>query len=1320
MNQQTQDSLISEALERCAAEVINRPGMIQPHGFLIAIDEFLMVRHASVNIDKLLGVGCEQILGCGVTRYVGPELISRIQALFYKKEIGETISFALKNGCSVTEADVVGQAFYQDQLVILELELAVPSTSMGRSFEQEFIPLRNSLDAISGESSLEKYVNGIVEQVSMLTQFDRVMIYRFDSQWDGAVIAEHCNGDFESFLGHHFPAADIPPQARELYLKSQFRQIVDISSEPVAILPPLNAKLGLPLDLTYSSLRSFSPVHLEYLKNMGVAATLTVSLVVKGRLWGLIACHHHSAKKLDGDLRALIDFVGKTTSLKIADLERLELHDRLSRVEKLLRPLAQRLVSGDQSNPEYGEILLESVGATGAVVCINQRKFHIGKTPDLALINHLIDWLKKQSASSVYVTDSLPGKFELASKCGGEANGLLAVTANKEFTDYVLWFRPEIIQSIRWAGNPEKTVEFFDGAARISPRKSFRAWVQSYGGHSAKWSLADIDVGQRVAMTLLTQMTECMINYAKCNLIQGQLNYDEKTLLGYIDALGVYLEVSENCFNLLGFKCKEIEQHPITDFVFEDDVQAIKNYLLECIESGAADDSLSFRHCRKDGRYIWMEIRLSAALRGGSECFSFASIDVSERQHYKAGLEDLHRRYNQVLDEQREGILIIDSEQRILHASDRACQLLGYECRHLLDSSYLDLVGGSCAAGVGFDAPQGARRRDTDQTTERCIVTMRNCSGDDVAVELHVISLGAVPNGSAAEIVIFRVCAQSSPAFMGQEAGSTRFGAIVTDRTGRIKSVNSGFTQITGYSAHEAIGRTPGMLRSAVHSKDFYQEFWRGLAAKGHWRGEIWNRKKNGEIYPQLSTVFAISDKRESVNGYVAVFQDVSTSKNLSEQAHERPDHDSLTGLPGRIFFERSVSKELLTQNGATGCAIAFMDLDAFTEVNDVFGHVSGDRLIYRVANRLANKLRVDDRLGRWGGDKFIFYLSGIDNKVDARRVMERHLAALAQEFRVAGKDVRLQARVGISLYPQDARDVDSLMHTADLALGQAKKEGGGAIVYYSPELAVASAKRFALSHDLRLAIPQGQLFLVYQPQVDPESGKIAGLEALVRWQHPERGLISPAEFITMAEEVNLIDDLGSEVFRMACSQIRCWLDEGGFDIPVGINVSPCQLKPGLAHSLKSILDHYRIPPSLIEIEITESALQPTQSIRAIVQEVKDIGVKLAIDDFGTGYSSLSHLKLFPFDRLKIDKSFVDGLPENPDDMAIAQAIVALGKALKVNVLAEGVEHMEQAKFLKLEGVDVIQGYFYSRPLRAEDLEHQLRSAKYSMEMTGK
>jgi diguanylate cyclase (GGDEF)-like protein/PAS domain S-box-containing protein len=547
--------------------------------------------------------------------------------------------------------------------------------------------------------------------------------------------------------------------------------------------------------------------------------------------------------------------------------------------------------------------------------------------------------------------------------------------------------------------------------------------------------------------------------------------------------------------------------------------------------------------------------------------------------------------------------------------------------------------------------------------------------------------------------VVFRELVQD------EAAGRLDEGVLVSDHQGRIVAASPGFTRITGYAEDEVRGRTPAVLKSGVHTPAFYRNFWRQLNASRFWRGELWNRRKNGEIYPQWTSIHGLVDETGALLNHVAVFADISKAKKVEEQLHHLANHDALTGLPNQQLLNERLNLALeRARNAGRKLAVALIDLDHFKMINETLGHVSGDRFLYQVATRLVQAAQRDDLIARWGGDEFVVVMEAVAGPREAVERLHRFVDALDAPVRLTGREIMPAASIGVSLFPDDGSDASGLIQAADTAMYRAKDSGRNRVEFYTSQMTEAAQRRFALAVELRQALRNDEFVLHYQPQVNAADGRLIGFEALVRWQHPDKGLVPPGQFIALAEELGLIADIGVWVLRQACAQLRAWREACSFDYQIAVNVAPGQLEPGFVDVLHSALEDYGVPPQLIEVEITESALQPTSEIVALLAEIRQLGVKLAIDDFGTGYSSLAHLKHFPVDRFKIDKSFVDGVPQQKHDVAIARTVIALGKSLDINVLAEGVETAEQIAFLRAEGVDAIQGYAFGRPMPPADV----------------
>ncbi|MDP3877801.1 MAG: EAL domain-containing protein [Methylobacter sp.] len=529
---------------------------------------------------------------------------------------------------------------------------------------------------------------------------------------------------------------------------------------------------------------------------------------------------------------------------------------------------------------------------------------------------------------------------------------------------------------------------------------------------------------------------------------------------------------------------------------------------------------------------------------------------------------------------------------------------------------------------------------------------------------------------------------------------------LVTDANNVILKVNQAFTRITGYSADEVVGKTPNLLSSGRHDKAFYNTMWESINLTDAWQGEIWNRRKNGEVYPEWLIVTAVKEADEKVNHYVASFSDITSRKAAEEEIKQLAFYDPLTKLPNRrLLLERLKHSIEMERRDGKQLALLMLDLDRFKAVNDSLGHAAGDELLQQVASRILARLRDVDIVARLGGDEFVVLLEDIIHPEDAARVASEIISVLSKSFQLSqSNDVQIGASIGIGLYPEHGTNYEILMDHADAALYQAKDQGRGCYAYFSEDQTLAARERIALETRLRRAIEQNELRVYYQPQVDIASGRIVGAEALVRWQDPTEGLIPPLRFIPIAEETGLILDIGAWVLRETCRQGREWLDAGFPALNLAVNVSPHQFRRGhIDRLVATCLSETGFPAAYLELEMTESGLiENHDSVMVLLNSLRTQGVHLAIDDFGTGFSSLAYLKHFPLNVLKIDKSFIDDIPNLQDDMEITATIIAMGHILGFKVLAEGVETPEQLAFLREKNCDLYQGYIKSPPLPAE------------------
>jgi diguanylate cyclase (GGDEF)-like protein/PAS domain S-box-containing protein len=540
-------------------------------------------------------------------------------------------------------------------------------------------------------------------------------------------------------------------------------------------------------------------------------------------------------------------------------------------------------------------------------------------------------------------------------------------------------------------------------------------------------------------------------------------------------------------------------------------------------------------------------------------------------------------------------------------------------------------------------------------------------------------------------------------------------GVVVTDARSRILSVNPSFTRLLGFSEAEMLGQTPRMFKSGRHDKEFYDAMWASMHATGHWQGEIWNRRKNGEIFPERMSLSAVKDAAGMVTHYVCMFTDISDEKAREQQLEFLAHRDALTGLPNRsqfaIMLGDAVERAKAEQRGL---AVMLLNIDRFKDVNDSYGHSVGDEVLKHIASQVQGALRCGDIIGRLAGDELCVVAPHLSGEKEAVEVAERLMAAAAKAWITPdGLSVVVSVSVGICLYPDHALTTEDLMQGAHAAVYGAKDRGSNAWCFFHEDMTQAARERLALEARLRRALALGHMRLFYQPQVDLRTGRLTGAEALLRWHDPEVGLISPARFIPVAESSGVIGPLGLWVLGEACRQGQAWREAGLPDLTIAVNVSLHQfLLTDIAGETAQVLETSGFPAHLLELEITESALaeKPEEAL-AVLNRLRDLGLRLAIDDFGTGYSSLAHLKRFPLDLLKIDRGFIRDIPNSGDDMAISSSVIALGHAMGLKVLAEGVETQEQLSFLQDKGCDFFQGYFCSRPLPAEDFAQLLEKA---------
>jgi len=535
---------------------------------------------------------------------------------------------------------------------------------------------------------------------------------------------------------------------------------------------------------------------------------------------------------------------------------------------------------------------------------------------------------------------------------------------------------------------------------------------------------------------------------------------------------------------------------------------------------------------------------------------------------------------------------------------------------------------------------------------------------------------------------------------------------MITDSSCRIISVNQAFTTMTGYTLDEVKGCNPSILSSGKQASAFYEEMWETVNASGHWEGELWDRRKDGAIYPKWLSINAVKEPGSNViSHYIGIFSDISLRKQQEDHIRHLAFHDALTGLPNRSLFQDRLRHALAeSRRDSLPIALMLLDLDHFKYINDTLGHHVGDQLLKEIAMRLVGCVRESDTIARLGGDEFVIILNGVHDLRDVVPVVEKILSEMARPMRVNNHQFRVTASLGIALYPDDASNIDDLIRNADTAMYHAKDGGRANYQFFTPRMNEAAHERVMIEEHLRRGLDLGEFELYYQPKISLKPLRLAGCEALLRWNHPEWGTVLPTRFIPIAEDSGLILPLGEWVIGEACRQARAWL-ESGLRLQVAINLSGRQFRDSnLILKIRKAMEDESGIARWMELEITESTLIEGASHAAqTLQALHQLSLPLAVDDFGTGYSSLSYLKTFAIDTLKIDKSFVDGIDRNPNDATIIRAVISLAHQLGMKVVAEGVEEAGQLQFLEKLRCDMIQGYYFSEPLRADAFETYAR-----------
>ncbi len=782
-----------------------------------------------------------------------------------------------------------------------------------------------------------------------------------------------------------------------------------------------------------------------------------------------------------------------------------------------------------------------------------------------------------------------------------------------------------------------------------------------------------------------------------------------------INEKGEIVKANIQAERLLGYRRNEFSTLKVEDLVpanFRNEHKHIREDAFDDAKPRMLSSDVEFSAITKNGKAIPVDITLSYSLQVEGK-YAIATIrDISERRKVEHEF-----RYNQLMLNKAQEISHVGSwdwnlKNNKLEWSDEVYRIFGYEPQEFkanynafldsLHSEDRDSVINAVNAALGIEKKYDIEHRIVRPDGEERVVHEQGevLHGND-GKPFRMI--GTVRDITELKKSQFDLRLADNVFKNSMEA------ILVSDENNRILRVNGAFISITGYMPAEVIGRKPQeVLSSGKHEKDFYEALWDTLLGTGYWEGEIWDRRKNGEIFPARHNISVVKNEHDKIVQYISIFNDITLEKRTQERIEALAHYDQLTRLPNRMLFNDRLEHAIQrATRDPHKVGLMFIDLDRFKNVNDTLGHHAGDRLLQIVADRLKECVRKEDTVARLGGDEFTIILEKLTNAEDAVVVADKILKTITKKMHLDGHDVVVGGSIGVSVFPDDGDNAQAILKNADIAMYRAKEQGRNQYQFYTSDLAVAAESRFHLERELHAALENEELVLYYQPQVNAAQGRMTGMEALIRWHHPVKGVIPPLEFIPLAEDTGLILPIGNWVMLTACRQARLWQDLYKTPFKIAVNISAYQMTHGdIVAEVDKVLTESGLHAEYLELEITESFLMENpQEGLAKLSQLRRMGVTLAIDDFGTGYSSLNYLKNLDVDRFKIDRSFVMDVPGKGNDEAIVETIVGMSKTLGLKVIAEGVEQQEQVDFLFRHGCADIQGYYYSEPVTANELE---------------
>ncbi len=1316
------DLALKQAMEQCASEPIHKLGTIQPHGVAIVLNTNPVnsIIQASKNLAELLKISAEEALDQPLHSVLGASAAAQVSQLINTAQLSNSnTAIGSIDFVNSTFNKLDAHVYLSDGFPVLELtndsdlETSENLTEL-LSQIQELLP-----EDDDGKKHLHDYFQQVAETVRSILAYDNVMIYKFDEYWDGEVIAQSRIEKVTDYLGLHFPASDIPEQARKLYTTNLVRGVADINATPISIIPELNPVSNAALDMSFSALRSLSPIHITYLRNMGVTATLSISLLQNGKLWGLIACHHLTPKRISLPMRKAAHLISKLVSLKLA-MKGLIKHQRLTHkaLDVNLKTIAKlsKLSAIDTSKtlPE----LMNLFNATGIIVVVDNIRFLAGITPSQNDITDLLNWLNPTMGDEPYVCNELSKSYSEAEAYTDKVAGLLAIRHTNNMENCILWLRQEKIRKINWAGSNNEGLTQTNDQYHLTPRKSFESWSETSRGRCEPWPKEKIKFAHFFQASLSTFLHSLHL--------ENLLNDTQHSHIELLNAVPTGIIITDP-FKRITFANKDFEQ--LTGYSQQeilgknckilhgpetnpDHIQAIRDSLTE--QQSFIGEILNYR---KDGTSFWNELTISPIYDKQNQLSHYVGIqrDISEHKLMKDNLVESEKRFRE----------LSDVTPALIWQADVHKNLFWF------NKSWLKFTGRSYFIEQGTGWVKGIHPQDRDafmsnynrlfdrrehfhiefrlqradgkyRWLDGHYVPQQSADGEFIGYVGTCIDITDLRNSKAA-LDFFNVAHEI--------IYSTDLNRIVLD-------CNQRFCELTGYSRDEVVGQNISILKSGMHDTSFYAHMWQKLNTESFWQGEFINRTKAGDLTTIMTTISVIFDSRGKPQRYLAVGSDITDIINKRQHYEQIAYYDNLTGLPNRLLLldrlENAISR---TKRYGGFFAVIFIDLDGFKAINDHYGHAIGDKFLVAISHQIKLTIRDSDTLARLGGDEFIVILDGLTTKHDHEGPIISLLKVCNSDILLEGVALKVSASIGACLYPNDiiAEDADAktLLSHADQAMYVAKNQGKNCFHFFDSTQDQAIITRNNAIDAIKKGLEQREFELLYQPKVNMRSGEVLGFEALIRW-NKDTGQIGPALFLPIVQNHPLGIELGNWVIDSALTQLSKW-NEQGIETSISINVDPRQLyQTNFVDKLQNAINrqsNYRA--GSLELEILETtALDDRLSVCSIINSCRDMGIEFALDDFGTGYSSITYLKELPIKSLKIDRSFIIDMTESEKNLKLVENIINLTLGMEKQVIAEGVETVEQGEILLSLGCEYAQGFAIAKPMTATKLATWIKEWK--------